>query len=70
MAAVPGLGDQALLIRIIQVNGPLPGGGYYPGQYLLVARVGGYLGDVAARRSPAARRRARCAPCWRAWSVR
>lgn len=52
VAAVPGLGDQALLIRILQVNGPLPGGGYYPGQYLLVARVGSYLGDVAAPAFP------------------
>lgn len=47
-----GLGDQALSIRILQVNGPLPGGGYYPGQYLLVARVGSYLGDVAAPAFP------------------
>ena len=52
VAAVPGLGDQALLIRILQVNGPLPDGGYYPGQYLLVARVGSYLGDVAAPAFP------------------
>jgi hypothetical protein len=52
VATVPGLGDQALSIRIVQVNGPLPGGGYYPGQYLLVARVGSYLGDVAAPAFP------------------
>ena len=49
---VPGLGGQALLIRILQVNGPLPGGGYYPGDYLLVARVGSYLGDVDAPATP------------------
>jgi hypothetical protein len=52
VAAVPGLGDQALLIRVLQVNGPLPGGGYYPGQYLLVARVGSYLAEVAAPAFP------------------
>lgn len=52
VAAVPGLGDQALLIRILQVNGPLPDGSYYPGDYLLVARVGSYLGDVAAPAMP------------------
>ena len=67
VAAVPGLGDQPLLIRILQVNGPLPDGGYYPGQYLLVARVGSYLGDVAAPafpgRSPARAVRA-AAPGW------
>lgn len=52
VAAVPGLGDQALLISIVQTNGPLPDGSYYPGDYLLVARVGGYLGDVAAPAYP------------------
>lgn len=52
VAAVPGLGDQALLIRIVQVNGPLPDGSYYPGDYLLVAREGSYLGDVAAPAVP------------------
>jgi hypothetical protein len=52
VAAVPGLGDQALLIRILQVNGPLPDGGYYPGDYLLVARVGSYIGDVNAPATP------------------
>jgi hypothetical protein len=52
VTAVPGLGDQALLIRIVQVNGPLPDGTYYPGDYLLVARVGSYLGDVAAPAFP------------------
>ncbi|HEY9240955.1 MAG TPA: hypothetical protein VIP48_03150 [Streptosporangiaceae bacterium] len=52
VAAVPGLGDQALLIRILQVNGPLPDGSYYPGDYLLVARVGSYLADVAAPAFP------------------
>jgi hypothetical protein len=51
-AAVPGLGDQALLIKIIQVNGPLPDGTYYPGDYLLVARVGDYLADVDAPAFP------------------
>ena len=48
----PGLGDQALLIKIIQVNGPLPDGTYYPGDYLLVARVGNYLADVDAPAFP------------------
>jgi hypothetical protein len=52
VAAVPGLGDQALLIRIVQVNGPLPDGSYYPGDYLLVARQGSYIGDVDAPASP------------------
>jgi hypothetical protein len=52
VAAVPGLGDQALLIRIVQANGPLPDGSYYPGDYLLVARVGSYIGDVAAPATP------------------
>lgn len=52
VAAVPGLGDQALRIRILQVNGPLPDGSYYPGVYLLVARVGSYLTDVAAPAMP------------------
>jgi hypothetical protein len=52
VAAVPGLGDQALLIRILQSNGPLPDGSYYPGDCLLVARVGSYLGDVAAPAFP------------------
>jgi hypothetical protein len=53
VTVVPGLGDQALLIKIIQVNGPLPDGTYYPGDYLLVARVRDYLADVDARPSPA-----------------
>ena len=52
VTAVSGLGDQALLIRIVQVNGPLPDGTYYPGDYLLVARVGGYLADVHAPAFP------------------
>ena len=52
VTAVPGLGDQALLIRIVQVNGPLPDGTYYPGDYLLVARVGDYLADVDAPAFP------------------
>lgn len=52
VTAAPGLGDQALLIRILQTNGPLPDGSYYPGDYLLVARVGSYLGDVAAPAMP------------------
>ena len=52
VSVVPGLGDQALLIRIIQVNGPLPDGTYYPGDYLLVARVGDYLADVDAPAFP------------------
>lgn len=52
VATVPGLGDQALLIRIVQSNGPLPDGSYYPGDYLLVARAGSYLGDVAAPAVP------------------
>lgn len=52
VAAVPGLGDQALLIRIVQTNGPLPDGSYYPGDYLLVARVGSYIGDVDAPATP------------------
>jgi hypothetical protein len=52
VTAVPGLGDQALLIKIIQVNGPLPDGTYYPGDYLLVARVGDYLADVDAPAFP------------------
>jgi hypothetical protein len=52
VTAVPGLGDQALLIKIIQVNGPLPDGTYYPGDYLLVARVGDYLADVNAPAFP------------------
>jgi hypothetical protein len=52
VTAVPGLGDQALLIKIIQVNGPLPDGSYYPGDYLLVARVGDYLADVDAPAFP------------------
>ena len=49
---VPGLGDQALLMKIVQVNGPLPDGTYYPGDYLLVARVGDYLADVDAPAFP------------------
>ena len=52
VTGVPGLGDQALLIKIIQVNGPLPDGTYYPGDYLLVARVGDYLADVNAPAFP------------------
>lgn len=52
VTAVPGLGDQALLIKIIQVNGPLPDGTYYPGDYLVVARVGDYLADVDAPAFP------------------
>ena len=52
VAVVPGLGDQALLIKIIQANGPLPDGTYYPGDYLLVARVGDYLADVDAPAFP------------------
>jgi hypothetical protein len=52
VTAVSGLGDQALLIRIVQVNGPLPDGTYYPGDYLLVARVGDYLADVDAPAFP------------------
>jgi hypothetical protein len=52
VTAVSGLGDQALLIKIIQVNGPLPDGTYYPGDYLLVARVGDYLADVDAPAFP------------------
>lgn len=52
VAAVAGLGDQALLIRIVQTNGPLPDGSYYPGDYLLVARVGSYIGDVDAPATP------------------
>ena len=52
ITAVPGLGDQALLIKIIQVNGALPDGTYYPGDYLLVARVGDYLADVDAPAFP------------------
>jgi hypothetical protein len=52
VTTVPGLGDQALLIKIIQVNGPLPDGTYYPGDYLLVARVGDYLADVDAPAFP------------------
>ncbi len=52
VTAVPGLGDQALIIKIIQVNGPLPDGTYYPGDYLLVARVGDYLADVDAPAFP------------------
>ena len=52
VSAVPGLGDQALLIKIIQVNGPLPDGTYYPGDYLVVARVGDYLADVDAPAFP------------------
>jgi hypothetical protein len=52
VAAVPGLGDQALLIKIVQVNGPLPDGTYYPGDYVLVARVGDYLADVDAPAFP------------------
>jgi hypothetical protein len=52
VTAVSGLGDQALLIKIIQVNGPLPDGTYYPGDYVLVARVGDYLADVDAPAFP------------------
>ena len=52
VSVVPGLGDQALLIKIVQVNGPLPDGTYYPGDYLLVARVGDYLADVDAPAFP------------------
>ena len=52
VTVVPGLGDQALLIKIIQINGPLPDGTYYPGDYLLVARVGDYLADVDAPAFP------------------
>lgn len=52
VAAVPGVGDQALLIKIQQVNGPLPDGTYYPGDYLLVVRVGSYLVDVDAPAIP------------------
>jgi hypothetical protein len=52
VAAVRGLGDQALLIKITQVNGPLPDGTYYPGDYLLVTRVGDYLADVDAPAFP------------------
>lgn len=52
VTAVPGLGDQALVIKIIQVNGPLPDGTNYPGDYLLVARVGDYLADVDAPAFP------------------
>ncbi|MGH3122563.1 MAG: hypothetical protein ACRDND_16260 [Streptosporangiaceae bacterium] len=52
VTTVPGLGGQALLIKIIQVNGPLPDGTYYPGDYLLVARVGDYLADVDAPAFP------------------
>jgi hypothetical protein len=52
ISTVPGLGGQALLIKIIQVNGPLPDGTYYPGDYLLVARVGDYLADVDAAAFP------------------
>jgi hypothetical protein len=52
VTVVPGLGDQALLIKIIQANGPLPDGTYYPGDYLLVARVGDYLADVDAPSFP------------------
>jgi len=51
-AAVAGLGDQALMIRIVQANGPLPDGSYYPGAYLLVTRVGSYIGDVDAPAIP------------------
>lgn len=52
VAEVPGLGDQALSINILQVNGPLPDGTYYPGDYLLVVRVGNYLVDVDAPAVP------------------
>jgi hypothetical protein len=52
VTVVPGLGGQALLIKIVQVNGPLPDGTYYPGDYLLVARVGDYLADVDAPAFP------------------
>jgi hypothetical protein len=52
VAVVPGLGDQALSIKILQVNGPLPDGTYYPGDYLLVVRVGNYLVDVDAPAIP------------------
>lgn len=52
VTTVPGLGEQALVIKIIQVNGPLPDGTYYPGDYLLVARVGDYLADVDAPAFP------------------
>jgi hypothetical protein len=52
VATVPGLGDAALLISIVQANGPLPDGTYYPGDYLLVARVGRYLVDVDAPAFP------------------
>jgi hypothetical protein len=52
VTAVSGLGDQALLMKIIQANGPLPDGTYYPGDYLLVARVGDYLADVDAPAFP------------------
>ena len=52
VTAVSGLRDQALLIRIVQVNGPLPYGTYYPRDYLLVARVRCYLADVHAPAFP------------------
>jgi hypothetical protein len=52
VTALPGLGDQALLVKTVQVNGPLPDGTYYPGDYLLVARVGDYLADVDAPAFP------------------
>ncbi len=45
-------GDQALLIKIIQINGPLPDGTYYPGDYLLVFRVGRYIADIDAPAIP------------------
>ena len=52
VTAVPGPGDQALLIKIVQTNGPLPDGTYYPGDYLLVIRAGNYIADIDAPAIP------------------
>ncbi len=52
VTAVFGLGDQALLMKTVQVNGPLPDGYYYPGDYLLVFRVGNYIAEVDAPEIP------------------
>jgi hypothetical protein len=52
VATVSGVGDQAVAMTILQVNGPLPDGSYYPGDYLLVVRVGSYIADVDAPAFP------------------